>query len=197
MHDIILPAPRLDLDYPLMAAIKNRRTKRKWSSDELSVAEVSDILWCACGETLPATGRSKNRRTVPSACNSQIVHVYAALPTGAYRYDEVGHKLIHVTDKDIRCDIGKQKMMKSAPFGLIYAADFGTATGIIKSDYGQKMFVAGTEAGLMAQNVYLYCAAARLNTVLIALTGREYLRSALSLGESSEVVYTQVVGHAI
>jgi SagB-type dehydrogenase family enzyme len=197
MQDILLPAPQLDLDYPLMEAIYNRRTKRKWSTEELSLQEVSDLLWCACGETKSATKHSKNRRTVPSACNSQIVHVYAALSTGAYRYDEARHALIHVTDSDIRCDIGKQKMMKSAPFGLIYVADFKTKTGIIKSDYGQKMFVGGTESGLMAQNVYLYCAAAGLNTVLIALTDRDYLKSALNLGESAEVIYTQAVGRAV
>ena len=197
MQEILLPPPQLDLDYPLMDAIANRRTKRRWSSEELSLNEVADILWCACGETRPATKRSKNRRTVPSACNSQIVHVYAALDTGAYRYDEAGHKLIQVTDSDIRCNIGKQKMMKSAPFGLIYVADFATKTGIIKSDYGQKMFVGGTESGLMAQNVYLYCAATQLNCVLIALTDREYLKSALNLSEGAEIIYTQAVGHAV
>ena len=196
MKDILLPTPQLDLDYPLMEAIANRRTKRKWRAEELSLQEVSDILWCACGETHPTAKRTKNHRTVPSACNSQIVHVYAALPTGAYRYDEVRHALIHVTDSDIRCDIGKQKMMKSAPFGLIYVADFATKTGIIKSDYGQKMFVGGTESGLMAQNVYLYCAAAQLNTVLIALTDRDYLKSALDLSASAEIIYTQAVGRA-
>jgi hypothetical protein len=49
----------------------------------------------------------------------------------------------------------------------------------------------------MAQNVYLYCAAAGLNTVLIALTDRDYLKSALNLGESAEVIYTQAVGRAV
>jgi SagB-type dehydrogenase family enzyme len=197
MKDILLPAPRLDLDFPLMEALQKRRTIRKWAPAPLSMQEISDILWCACGETRPATARSKNRRTVPSACNSQLVAVYAALETGAYKYDEPEHKLIHITDEDIRSHLGTQKMMKSAPFGLIYVASFGKNTGIIKSDFGKKMFVGGTETGLMSQNVYLYCASARLNTVLLALTDRDYLKAALKLDDGCEVIYTQVVGRAV
>ena len=197
MKDIILPSPQLELSFSLMQALKERRTKRKWSTEPLSMQDVSNILWCACGETKPATKRSKNRRTMPSGCNAQLVHVYAALPTGVYRYSEPEHKLFQIGSEDIRCNIGKQKMMKSAPLGLIYVADFGKNTGIIKSDYGQKMFVGGTEAGMMSQNVYLYCASAGINTVLIALTDRELLKKEMNLDENCEVIYTQAVGRAI
>lgn len=197
MNDITLPAPQLDLEFPLMKALKNRRTIRKWKAEKLSMQEISNILWCACGETKVATKKSKNRRTMPSACNSQIVRVYAALESGVYKYIEPEHKLIHITDEDIRSNLGTQKMMKCAQFGLIYVADFDKNTGIIKSDYGKKMFVAGTETGLMSQNVYLYSAAANLNTVLLALTDRDYLKEALNLDENTEVIYTQIVGNEV
>ena len=41
---------------------------------------------------------------------------------------------------------------------------------------------------------YLYAASANLNTVLIALTDRDYLKKVLKLDENVEVVYTQIVG---
>ncbi len=197
MQDISLPKPQLDLDFPLMKALKNRRTKRKWKDEKLSLQEISNILWCACGETKSAAKRSKNRRTMPSGCNSQIVKVYAAMESGVYKYNEPEHKLECVLEDDIRAHMGTQKMMKSAPFGLIYVGDFNTKTGIIKSDYGEKMFVAGTEAGMMGQNVYLYAASAGLNTVLLALVNREYLREALDFDESKVIVYTQIVGKEV
>jgi nitroreductase len=56
------------------------------------------------------------------------------------------------------------------------------------------MFIAGTEAGLMSQNVYLYCSATNLNTVLIALVNREKLHEEIGLQENETIVYTQVVG---
>jgi len=60
MNDITLPKPQLDLEFPLMKALKNRRTIRKWKTELLTLQEVSNILWCACGETKVATKRSKN-----------------------------------------------------------------------------------------------------------------------------------------
>lgn len=197
MNDIMLPAPQIDLDYPLMKALQNRRTIRKWKLEPLSMQEISNILWCACGETKVATKRSKNRRTVPSACNSQIVKVYVALESGVYKYNEPEHKLIYINSEDIRSNLGTQQMMKLAQFGLVYVADFTKNTGIIKSDYGKKMFVAGTECGLMSQNVYLYATSAKLNTVLLALTDRDYLKTAIMIDENAEIIYTQVVGKAL
>lgn len=197
MKDIILPAPQVNLDYPLMKALQNRRTKRKWKREPISLQDISNILWCACGKTKAATGKSKNRRTMPSGCNSQTVRAYAAMESGVYKYNEVEHKLEYIIDDDIRCSLGTQKMMKSAPFGLIYVGDFNKKTGIIKSDYSQKMFTAGTEAGMMSQNVYLYAASAGLNTVLLALVDREYLMNVLNFDESKMIIYTQIVGRAI
>ncbi len=191
---IILPPPQKELEFPLMKALQGRRTKRKWKEDLLSLLEISDLCWVACGETKPATKNSKNRRTVPSGCNSQLITLYVALDSGVYRYIEPCHKLELVAEIDARPKIGTQKMMQSAPLGLIYVADFSKKTGIIKANESRKMFIAGTEAGLMSQNVYLYCSATNLNTVLIALVNREKLHEEIGLQENETIVYTQVVG---
>lgn len=193
---IHLPPPQKDNAFPLMRALENRRTKRKWTNEPLSLQEISDLCWVACGETKPATKNGKNRRTVPSGCNSQIIALHVALDSGVYRYIEPGHELRLVADSDVRPMLGTQKMMKSAPAGFIYVADFSRQIGIVKASEAQRMFEAGTEAGLMSQNVYLYCAASHLNTVLIALVHRNDLKKAMGLSEHEEVIYTQVVGKA-
>ncbi len=194
MKNIILPKPQTEMFYPLMAALKNRRTVRKWKTEPLSMQEISNILWCACGETKEACGKSKNKRTIPSGCNSQLVSVYAAMEQGVYRYSEHEHKLIQISEDDVRGDIGTQEVMKSAPFGIIYVADYCKKTGIIKTDNSEKKVLSGTEAGSMSQNVYLYCAAAGLNTVLLGLVARDKLGEKLMLCDSCEIIYTQVVG---
>ena len=197
MYDIILPRPNLQFDFPLMKALENRRTKRKWIKESLPIQIVSDILWAGCGETMKATKRSKNRRTIPSGCNAQTVGLYVALETGVYHYIESEHKLLFINDNDVRSSLGTQQMMKSAPFGLIYVGDFSKKTGILKTDYGEKMFVAGTESGAISQNVYLYCTAAGLNTVMIGLVNRNKLRKLIDLKDSQIIVYTQIVGQSI
>lgn len=197
MNDIVLPKPQIDLKFPLMEAILKRRTRRKWKIETLSLQEASNILWCTCGQTKAATKRSRNRRTIPSACSSQIVKVYVALETGVYMYNESEHKLIQITDQDIRNRLGTQKMMKCAQFGLIYVADFNQGMGITKADYTDKMRAAGVETGCMSQNVYLYAASCSLSTVLLGLIDRDNLKQELKLDEGADVIYTQVVGKAV
>lgn len=79
-------------------------------------------MWVACGITYKQTTKSKSRRAAPSVCNSQEIKVYIALCYGLFLYDENNHQLVKVLSEDIRKHIGKQKMMRSAPVGLIYVS---------------------------------------------------------------------------
>ena len=121
---IQLPPPQNNLDFPLMKALELRRTKRKWRPSDFTHQELSNLLWAACGITQEETKKSKSRRTAPSACNTQEIKVYIALSHGFFIYEENNHQLIEVSSSDIRMNLGTQKMMKSAPLGLIYVSDF-------------------------------------------------------------------------
>lgn len=191
-----LPPPRKDLDFPLMKALEARRSKRKWKSDPLSEQQLSNLLWAACGITLPATPRSKSRRTAPSATNSQEIKVYLALEHGLYLYDETRHQLLLIHSRDIRTSIGTQKMMHSAPVGLIYVSDFSKMKRYLAKSEDRKWFVSGTDAAYISQNVYLYCTAAGLSTVVLGLVNREQLHEQMELEAHEKVMYTQVVGRA-
>jgi len=194
---IKLPEPQKDLDFPLMRAIEMRRTKRKWQNSNLSEQEISNLLWAACGITHKETTKSKSRRTVPSACNSQEIKVYIALSKGVYLYDEKNHQLIKILARDIREDIGTQKMMRSAPVGLIYVSDYSKLKTFQFKDDNRKWFTSTTDTGFISQNVYLYCAAANLSTVILGLIDRDKLHKALELNENERIIYTQVVGKSL
>ncbi|MGE5364888.1 MAG: SagB/ThcOx family dehydrogenase [Bacteroidota bacterium] len=193
---IKLPDPQKELAYPLMKALELRRTKRKWKDSHLSVQTLSNLLWAACGIAAAETKRSKSKRTVPSARNSQAVSVYIALPEGVYLYDETRHSIVLIKNRDVREFISNQKMMKSAPAGLIYVADFSRLKGYAGTDDKRKWFVSGTETGFISQNVYLYCAAAGLSTAIIGLVNREELEKVMGLSEYQKVIFTQAVGEA-
>jgi len=198
MTDIVkLPKPQIDLEFPLMKAIELRRTKRKWKDSNLSEQEISNILWCACGVTHEETNRSKSRRTAPSACNSQEIKVYIALFSGLYLYDENNHQLVKVLSEDIREHIGTQKMMRSAPVGLIYVSDFSKLKTFQFKDDDRKWFTSTTDTGFISQNVYLYCAAANLSTAILGLVDRDKLHKILGLNEDEKIVYTQVIGKSL
>ena len=191
---IRLPQPRTDLKFPLMKAISLRRTKRKWSDTVLSCQEIADLLWVACGVTHEETKRSKSRRTVPSACNSQEIKVYIALHNGLFLYNEKEHCLIGILPDDIRKHIGTQKMMQCAPAGLIYVSDFTRLKTFLFKDDNCKWFTSAADTGFISQNVYLYCVAAGLSTAVLSLVDRNKLHKIIGLNDNEKIIYTQAVG---
>jgi len=195
--NIKLPEPQIELKYPLMKALEKRRSLRKWKDTPLSEQELSNLLWAACGVTKEKYGKVKSKRTAPSACNSQEIRVYVLLVSGAYLYREENHELVEILKKDIREHIGTQKMIKSAPMGLVYVADLSRMTSPFVRSEEAKRFSAWVDAGYVSQNVYLYCAASNLATVALALIDREKLRTLMDLEDHEKIVLTQVVGHSL
>ena len=191
----LLPAPNIGLSFPLMQAIQNRRSLRKWQDEPISQEDLSNLLWAACGVTKEKYGKVKCKRSAPSACNSQEIRVYVLLPEGIFRYEEEMHGLERITSEDIREHVGTQKMMKSAPLGLVYVADLSRMTSpFIRSDEA-KRFSAWVDTGFVSQNVYLYCTAANMGTVALMLIDRKMLGKKLQLREHEKIVMTQAVGY--
>jgi len=193
-NTIELPFPQKDLVFPLMKALAQRKTIRKWKKTLLSEQEISNLLWAACGITKEKTNKSKSKRTAPSACNSQEIRVYTVMKKGVFVYDEENHQLIKKSSKDLRKDIGTQKMMKSAPMGLVFVADLSRMTSPFIKSAEAKRFSAWVDTGFISQNVYLYCAAANLGTVVLSLVDRDKLHRLIGLNEHEKIVLTQVVG---
>lgn len=192
---IALPEPRRDLDFPLMKALEVRRSVRRWKDTPVPEREVSNLLWAACGVTKLKYGRVKCKRTAPSACNSQEIRVYALLEQGVFLYNEENHELIEILDRDIREHIGTQKMMKSAPMGLVLVADLSRMTGPLLRKEEAQRFSAWVDTGYVSQNVYLYCAAAGLGTVALFLVNRDKLHGLMRLQEHEKIVLTHAVGY--
>lgn len=190
-----LPEPQLDLDFPLMKALEKRRSIRKWKDTSISEQELSNLLWAACGITKEKYGKVKCKRTAPSACNSQEVRVYVLLEKGVLIYNEENHELIEISSDDIREHIGTQKMMKSAPMGIVYVADLSRMTSPFLRSIEAKKFSAWIDTGYISQNVYLYCAATDLATVALSLVDRDKLHELMNLKEHEKIVLTQVVGY--
>lgn len=198
MDEVIkLPCPEIGLTFPLMKALVMRRSKRKWQDSAVSIQNLSNLLWAACGITVKETSSCKSKRTAPSATNCQEIKIYVALESGLYLYKEEEHVLICKLKKDIRSFIGTQKMMQSAPVGLIFIVDYSRMKLYLGKDENRKLFVAGTDTGFISQNIYLYCAASNLSTVILGLVNREELGNLMLLGEHEKVMYTQIVGNSV
>ena len=187
--DIALPPPQnAAATVTLIDALSKRRSTRDFSSRELSRDILATLLWCAFGVNRPDTGG----RTAPSAHNWQEIEVFAALRDGAYRYDARRHVLQSVVDVDLRAATGLQEFAGMAPLNLVYVADFGKMGDASAED---RTFYAAADAGFVAQNVYLYCAAASLACVVRGLVDRRKLAPALKLRADQRIVLAQTVGY--
>ncbi len=194
---IQLPPPQKDLGFPLMKALEQRRTKRKWAQIDFTNQELSNLLWAACGITQQETTTSKSKRTAPSASNSQEITVYIALSIGLFLYDEKHHQLIEIFSEDIREHIGTQKIMKTVPVGLIYVSDFSKFQTFLYKDDTRKWLISSVDTGLISQNVYLYAAAANFNTALLGLVDRDALHQIMGLQENEKIIFTQAIGKGV
>ena len=194
---IKLKKPVTNSGIPLMEALATRRTTRNWSGEPVSEQDLSNLLWAACGITKEKKGNTKSKRTAPSACNAQEIRVYVLLESGVYRYEEEDHTLFRINTQDIREYTGRQKLMKSAPVGLVYVADLSRMNGpMFRSEEAQR-FCAWVDTGFISQNVYLYCASANLATAVLALIPRDDLYRLMGLKEHEKIVLTQVVGNQL
>ena len=188
LKPISLPTPQMDGGKPLMQALKDRRTSRAFSSEELSIQELSDMLWAAFGVNRPETGK----RTAPSAVNWQEIDIYVATADGLYLYDAPLHVLRPILREDIRALTGLQLFVKEAPVNLIFVADYsrmGQASG------ADKDFYSAADTGFISQNVYLYCASEGLATVVRGLIDRPALAEAMGLRSDQRVILAQTVGY--
>ena len=185
---IKLPPPEMAGGMPLMQALKARHSTREFGSKPLPPQVLSNLLWAASGVNRPESGQ----RTAPSAHDWREVDVYVTTADGAYRYDPPTHTLIKVVAGDIRPLAGVQDFVATAPLNLVYVADLDRMSGASAED---KAFYSATDAGFIAQNVYLFCASSGLAVVVRGLVDRDALAAALGLTKHQRIILAQSVGY--
>jgi hypothetical protein len=184
---IALPAVEPRGGMPLMQALAARRSSREFASQPLPLPVLAGLLWSAFGVNRPDGGR-----TAPTAINAQEIEVFAALPTGAYRYDAARHALTLVASTDVRRVTGYQDFVDEAPLDLVYVADH-TRMKLVPA--GQREAYSSVAAGAICQNVYLYAASNGLATVIRGWIDREAIAEALGLTHDEQVLLSQTVGY--
>lgn len=184
---ISLPQPKLDSSKSLAQALKDRKTTREYSTEDLSPQMISNILWAATGINRPEGGR----RTAPTAKNWQEVDVYISTKQGIYVYDPKANALIPVVSGDLRSQTYTQQVFKDAPVNLVFISDLARMGD---GDDATKTVLTGMDTGYVSQNVYLYCAAAGLNTGYRVTLDKEKLGKTLKLKPTQKIMGAQSIG---
>lgn len=185
---IQLPVPQKSGGMPLLDALANRRTSRSFSTKELDLQTLSNLLWAANG----INRVEDSLHTAPSAVNWQEIDIYISFAKGVYIYNAFQNRLELYMTGDIREATGRQPFVKDAPANLIYVADF---TRMGDRTVEMKHWYSAADAAFIAQNVYLFSASEGLATVVRGAVEKEELKKAMKLSDHKHVVLCQSVGY--
>jgi nitroreductase len=188
LKPVPLPAPDTTGGMPLMRALKQRRSTRRFSDRKLSPRTLSNLLWAAFGINRPAD----QKRTAPSAMNRREIDVFVAMQEGLFRYDAVSNALQPVFAEDIRSQTGSQDFVPIVPVNLIYVAAVSADSTVTEAD---RIFYPAADCGFIAQNVYLFCASEGLGTVVRGMVDRPALAKKMGLLPDRRILLAQSVGY--
>ncbi|HNW93640.1 MAG TPA: SagB/ThcOx family dehydrogenase [bacterium] len=200
--DILFAPPDLTRTTTLMQALADRASVREWSARELDRRDLGDLLWAANGINRPA----EHKYTAASAQNAHDIDLYCFFRDGIYRYDADSHALRFVRAGDFRGELMLAPPARPADSGVA-APPPPSAPPL------QIMLVADTarfrfgppelrpewsaiDAGIVSQNIALFCAAVGLTTRPRASMDKAKVRELLGLRDTQLVLLNHPVGYA-
>jgi nitroreductase len=182
---IQLPEPQKTGGMPLMEALSKRASVREYDSKEISMQQLSNLLWAAFG-----VNRSDGKRTAPSANNKQEIDIYVLLKTGGYIYDAKNNVLNQIIAEDLRSQAAKENFA-AAPVQLLFVADLAKRGNGSEAD---KIGAANIDCGYISQNTYLYCSSEGLVTGARGTVNRDPLITKLKLRIDQKILIAHSVG---
>ncbi len=190
-QEMALPEPRLQGEFSLEETLVRRRSVRSFTDEELTLEEISQLLWAAQGLTAGWGGR-----TAPSAGALYPLEVYVVTANGLYHYVPQGHSVIIESQSDLRRGLWeaglKQDAIRAAPAVFVITAVYERTAG----KYGGRAErYVKLEAGHACQNILLQAVALYLGAVPIGAFYGDQVQAALSLPADHEPLYLIPVGH--
>ena len=191
-----LPPPAFDGDVSVETAMRKRRSIRRYRSMELSLAQISQILWSAQGVT-----HSGGYRTVPSAGARYPLEIYLAagevedLAAGVYHYRSRSHTIILAIAGDQRpalCSAALgQPAVGAAAAVLVICALYQRMT----RRYGRRgaQYV-HMEVGHAGQNIALQCVALGLGSVMIGAFNDDRVQHVIGVQPDERPLYMIPIG---
>lgn len=193
---ITLPAAKFDERFPLVKAIKSRRSVRRYKNEALSLEQISQLLWAAQGIT-----SKDGLRAAPSAGALYPMELYVVvgkvdvLSPGIYKYNCKSHTLSLLESGDKRSELSSASLRQDAVAnGMINIVICGVFERT-RAKYGSraKRYVF-MEAGHVAQNIYLLGTSLGLGTVVVGAFDDESVKKVIKAQPEEHPLYVMPVG---
>ncbi|MDR0661737.1 MAG: SagB/ThcOx family dehydrogenase [Prevotellaceae bacterium] len=195
MKPIELKSPDMGRKATMMDAFQKRASSLEWTDAKLSVQHLSDLLWAANGINRPA----ESKRTAPSAINAQDVDIYVFLEEGAYLYDAKANILHPIAKGDFRAEAvaprpGSVISSSQPPVLLVLVSDISRFARV--SDEGRKLTMAAMDAGIVSQNIAIFCAGADMVTRPRMSMDTAKIKEVLKLSDTQHPLLNNPIGYA-
>ena len=188
LQEIKLNSPNKSRGSAVMKALSDRQSVREYDTKELSLQDLSDLLWAANG-----VNRTDGKRTAPSAMNRQEIDVYVINKDGAYFYDAANQLLKPVAKGDFRKEVASgQDFVTTAPVSIVLVANLEKLGN--PTSEGTRV-TAGLDAGIVNQNINIFCAAVGLVTVPRGTMNKDELKKILKLSDNHYLMLNNPVGY--
>lgn len=175
-ESIILNKPNMERGLNVMQSLSVRESARIFDSTPLSLQDVSDLLWAANGVNRPQNGK----RTAPSAINAQDIDLYLFDSNGVYFYNAKDHRLDLVLPQDSRSVISNQDKEPYPAVILLLVSDLSRFQ---RGDDSVKAVWAAMDAGIVSQNVLIFCASNNMAARPRAIMNKEKIKELLKFGD--------------
>jgi len=193
---IQLPTPRYDSETSVEEALLQRRSKRSYKEDPLTISDISQILWAAQGIT-----KKYGYRTAPSAGALYPLEIYIAasnveeLNSGLYHYNPKDHTLKKISEGDKRTDISNAALMQDAIENSSAIIIIAAVVERTARKYGNRAErYVHIEVGHVGQNIYLQAVSLGIGTVMIGAFKDESLKKVLGLTEGENPLAIMPIG---
>lgn len=185
---IELPKVEAKGGMPLMQALQERKSTRDFDyTKKIDNVTLSEMIWATSG-----INRADGKRTAGSTRNFKAVTIYVVLEDGVYSYDESKHLLTMEVEGDYRAQTGMQPFVKDAFMNVVFVGDFNKFAGMPEKD---SYLMMGVDAGLMSQNLYLYCASKCIGTVVRGSIDKDAFSKLLKLPSGKKVILAQTISY--
>lgn len=192
-QDIELPAPNMkQKTMSMVETLKTRHSVRNFDTKKtLSTQQISDLCWAACGMS-----RDDNHRTAPTARNMQEIRLFVFTAEGVYEYAAKENKLVKKAAGDQRSLLAGRKgsftqdFVMDAPVSLLMVIDFDK----FGSDNLNAQYMGCVDAGIVCENINLYCQAVGMATVPRATHDGEAISKLLGFTSKQLPIMNNPVG---
>lgn len=198
---IKLSLPDKTRGLPFMQALSVKASATAWSDKELAPQDLSDLLWAANGLNRP----EENKTTASSAMNAHDVDIYLFMSQGVFVYDVRNHQLTPVAGGDFRSAVPAPRPARAAaasaatpptPEAAIQIVLVSDAARFRAGSDEQRQEWGALDAGIISQNISLFCAATGLKTRPRAMMDKEKIKDILRLRPTQRVLLNHPVGYS-